>query len=222
MIWIEKGGPIVWILIAYSVIGLSILATRYLQLWLTHRINVAAPFSQWREGAEKRIVVGLRQKKALQQKHQQHDGPELRATAGHLIHKEMTCFEGGLKTVSVLANTAPLLGLLGTIIGMIKAFQVIENAGGKVDAMALAGGIWEAMLTTGVGLGVAIPLLILLHLMESALTRHHWRLQQAAALVVEVDDLSEQLDEDQNRSLNSSLNEGQVAQTDKTWISDAV
>jgi len=51
-----------------------------------------------------------------------------------------------------LGNTAPLLGLFGTITGMIKAFQVIEQAGGKVDAMVLAGGIWEAMVTTGAGL----------------------------------------------------------------------
>ena len=182
MIWIEKGGPIVWILIAYSIVGLSILAGRYLQLMFTRRINLKSPISEWKDGAEKRIVLGLQQKKASN-----NHGPELRATAGHLIHKEMTCFEGGLKTVSVLANTAPLLGLLGTILGMIKAFQVIENAGGKVDAMALAGGIWEAMLTTGVGLAVAIPLLILLHFIESALTRHHWRLQQAAALVLETD-----------------------------------
>ncbi len=215
MMWIEKGGPIVWILIAYSILGLSILAGRYLQLLFSHRVNRKRPVDEWKEGAEKRIVLALKGKQTLQ-----HNGSELRATAGHLIQTEMKVFEGGLKTVSILANTAPLLGLLGTIIGMIKAFQVIENAGGKVDAMALAGGIWEAMLTTGVGLAVAIPLLILLHFIESALTRHHWRLQQAAALVLESTNPSvcERLAEssDDVAISTSSL------KTESTWVSDGV
>ncbi|NIP95493.1 MAG: MotA/TolQ/ExbB proton channel family protein, partial [Akkermansiaceae bacterium] len=52
-----------------------------------------------------------------------------------------------------------------------KAFMVIEQAGGRVDAQALAGGIWEAMLTTGVGLIVAIPVLLLLHMLEGMADR---------------------------------------------------
>ena len=69
--------------------------------------------------------------------------------------EELKRMESGLRSLGLLGNTAPLLGLLGTILGMIKAFMVIEEAGGRVDAQALAGGIWEAMITTGVGLGVA-------------------------------------------------------------------
>ena len=59
----------------------------------------------------------------------------------------------------------------GTITGMIKAFMVIEQAGGKVDAQALAGGIWEAMVTTGMGLAVALPILFLLHWLEGLAAR---------------------------------------------------
>ena len=180
MMWIDKGGPIIWILAAYSLIGLTIIASRYLQLLFAPRNDLSTSTTQWRESAEKRIVDQLACVRAVH-----GHSPELRATASHLIQTEMKPFESGLKTVAVLANTAPLLGLLGTITGMIKAFQVIESAGGKVDAMALAGGIWEAMLTTGVGLSVAIPLLILLHFLESALGRYHWRLHQAATLVLD-------------------------------------
>jgi biopolymer transport protein ExbB len=93
--------------------------------------------------------------------------------------------EFGLRTLGILGNTAPLLGLLGTITGMIKAFMVIEQAGGKVDAQALAGGIWEAMITTGVGLAVAIPLLILLHFLEGAVERRGQRMSQCLALLLE-------------------------------------
>ena len=50
-----------------------------------------------------------------------------------------------------------MLGFLGTVIGMIMAFQRIEALGGNVDASVLAGGIWQALLTTAAGLSVAVP-----------------------------------------------------------------
>ena len=52
---------------------------------------------------------------------------------------------------------APLLGILGTVFGMIDAFQHMEMAGNNINPSTLSGGIWEALLTTAVGLSVAIP-----------------------------------------------------------------
>jgi len=65
-----------------------------------------------------------------------------------------------LQALATIGNIAPLLGLLGTVIGMIKAFMVIQQMGGKVNASVLAGGIWEAMLTTALGLAVALPTMV--------------------------------------------------------------
>lgn len=65
-----------------------------------------------------------------------------------------------LATLAAIGNLAPLLGLLGTVTGMIKAFMVIQETGGKVNAAVLAGGIWEAMLTTAFGLIVAVPTIL--------------------------------------------------------------
>ena len=65
-----------------------------------------------------------------------------------------------LQVLATIGNITPLLGLLGTIIGMIKAFMVIQQMGGKVNAAVLAGGIWEAMLTTAFGLAVALPTMV--------------------------------------------------------------
>ena len=59
----------------------------------------------------------------------------------------------------MISNIAPLLGLLGTVIGMITAFSKLEESGSRVDPAILAGGIWEALLTTAFGLIVAIPAL---------------------------------------------------------------
>jgi len=74
---------------------------------------------------------------------------------------------GGLE---VIASISPLLGLFGTVLGMIKAFLNLEKAGSQVDPALLAGGIWEALLTTAFGLAVAIPALTAYHLFENKIS----------------------------------------------------
>ncbi|MFW5500969.1 MULTISPECIES: MotA/TolQ/ExbB proton channel family protein [unclassified Maridesulfovibrio] len=64
-----------------------------------------------------------------------------------------------LDFLATVATAAPLIGLLGTVLGMIKAFSRL-SASGNVDITMLAGGIWQALLTTAAGLSVAIPALI--------------------------------------------------------------
>jgi len=78
----------------------------------------------------------------------------------HAIEEEVRDLSRYLQALATIANIAPLLGLLGTVIGMIKAFMVIQEMGGKVNAAVLAGGIWEAMLTTALGLAVALPAMV--------------------------------------------------------------
>ncbi|HNS32679.1 MAG TPA: MotA/TolQ/ExbB proton channel family protein [bacterium] len=70
---------------------------------------------------------------------------------------EIPVLEKYLGVLAAVATVAPLLGLLGTVTGLIKAFMVIETKGGLVNPGDLAGGIWEALVTTVAGLIVAIP-----------------------------------------------------------------
>ena len=70
---------------------------------------------------------------------------------------EMAQLERGLIILATLSNVAPLLGFLGTVIGMIQAFQAIESAG-EVEATLVAGGIKVALITTAAGLVIAIPI----------------------------------------------------------------
>jgi biopolymer transport protein ExbB len=65
-----------------------------------------------------------------------------------------------LNALATIAHVSPLLGLLGTVTGMIKAFMKVEQLGGNVDVGVLAGGIWEALITTASGLVVAIPMIV--------------------------------------------------------------
>jgi biopolymer transport protein ExbB len=78
----------------------------------------------------------------------------------HSTGEEVRDLSRYLQALATIGSIAPLLGLLGTVIGMIKAFMVIQQMGGKVNAAVLAGGIWEAMLTTALGLAVALPTMV--------------------------------------------------------------
>ena len=77
----------------------------------------------------------------------------------------------GLRALDVVATVAPLLGLLGTVLGMIEAFQALQESGARADPSALAGGIWEALLTTAAGMAVAIPAALALAWFESLVDR---------------------------------------------------
>lgn len=75
--------------------------------------------------------------------------------------------ERGFRAMDMIAQLAPLLGLFGTVLGMIEAFQALQEAGAAVDPSILAGGIWVALMTTAGGLLVAMPTSVALAWFES-------------------------------------------------------
>lgn len=79
--------------------------------------------------------------------------------------------ERGYRLLDTVAQLAPLLGLFGTVLGMIEAFQSLQSAGSGVDPSLLAGGIWVALVTTAVGLAVAMPTSMVLSWFESRTAR---------------------------------------------------
>lgn len=188
----DKGGVVVWVLAGYSIIAMAIVLERFIRFSMIrgHSRNfeqelVVAVYDNSVEqliatmrGPEANLLKGMIQasKEGVQ---------DLVRVASRIGSIELQRMERGFRTLAILGNTAPLLGLLGTIIGMIKAFMVIEQAGGRVDAQALAGGIWEAMLTTGVGLAVAIPVLLFLHVLEGMADRHAQNMRSDASLLLE-------------------------------------
>ena len=84
----------------------------------------------------------------------------IRETVESAGKAELYKLERGLDTLATVAAVAPLLGFLGTVTGMIQAFMEIQALGGQVNANVLAGGIWEALMTTAAGLTVGIPAMI--------------------------------------------------------------
>ena len=187
-----KGGPVVWILFTYSVIALAIALERYLHFIRMRRLSsqfnlqlhdainrneIPALLSGIR-GPEAAVIRGLYQA-------YKENVKDLVRVATRIGSQELQRMESGFRTLGLLGDTAPLLGLFGTITGMIKAFMVIDQAGGKVDAQALAGGIWEAMVTTGVGLAVALPILFILHWLENLAARRTHAMHQYASIMIE-------------------------------------
>jgi len=80
---------------------------------------------------------------------------------------EIYQLEKNLGILGTMAAIAPLLGFLGTVTGMIQAFIQVQELGGNVDSSVLAGGIWEALVTTAAGLVVGIPALIAYNWLQS-------------------------------------------------------
>lgn len=106
---------------------------------------------------------------------------------------EVPLLERNLSVLATIAHISPLLGLLGTVVGMLKAFQVIE---GKAMSMVpvnpgdLAGGIWEALITTVAGLSVAIPTYVVYNYLVSRVDNFVLDMEKSATELVNL--LSEQ------------------------------
>ena len=188
----DKGGVVVWVLAGYSVVALAIILERLIRFSLMrgHSKNFEqALVAAVHDNNVEQLIAGMRGPEANllngMVQASREGVKDLVRVAPRIGSIELQRMERGFRTLAILGNTAPLLGLLGTILGMIRAFMVIEQAGGRVDAQALAGGIWEAMLTTGVGLAVAIPILLFLHVLEGMADRHAQNMRCDASLLLE-------------------------------------
>lgn len=90
--------------------------------------------------------------------HKEHSN-DIRAEVNYLFHRNFESIARSLYWIKLITVIAPLLGLLGTVMGMVEVFQAIA-ADTNPDATILASGIWEALLTTILGLSIAIPMLM--------------------------------------------------------------
>lgn len=167
---IQKGGPVMYLIIILSVISLGIVIERIYSL---NRSRIDA-----KEFMDK-IINSLKRNKVIESiemcnntpgpishiikagilKHDRSK-PEIKESIDEAAQLEIPQMERHLPILATIAHIAPLLGLLGTVSGMIKAFQVIQNKAATmtpVNPGDLAGGIWESLLATLAGLLVAIP-----------------------------------------------------------------
>ena len=187
---LQKGGAVMYVLLLLSVSPLAVILLKLLQFW---RIGAR------RSGMMELIATGstheIRRRMALS-RHPAARVVETALDTGHLPRElqeaeierigsvEIRTLETYIRSLEVVANLSPLIGLLGTVIGMIKAFGRLEEAGARVDPSQLAGGIWEALLTTAFGLIVAIPALGAVHYFERKIEGVRALMRDAAARVI--------------------------------------
>lgn len=167
---LQKGGPIMWPILACSFVAFVIVVERVLYL---RRVTIdTRKFSEQIARSIKRNrvmdAVDLCEKtpgpvaNIVKQGILKHDRSkaEIRESIEDAALHEVPLLEKRLPVLATIAHIAPLLGLLGTVTGMVEAFRVIQeksSAVAPVNPGDLAGGIWEALLTTVFGLCVAIP-----------------------------------------------------------------
>ena len=84
-----------------------------------------------------------------------------------------------------IAYVSPLLGLLGTVLGLISSFQIMATLGESADVAAFAGGIWEAMITTAFGLIVAIPSVLLYKIFDKVVEKRSNQMTKLVSLLNE-------------------------------------
>ena len=177
------GGPALWAIAAMSVTALALI------LWKGWRL---VRMGAWRRGPAEtiagggtapaddpraRVAAAARAARALPRE-------DARDAVGQVARRELQGMRSGLRALEVIATTAPLLGLLGTVLGMIAAFRALQAAGAGADPSVLAGGIWEALLTTAAGMAVAIPATVALNWFESVAEAAQADMEDLAARIL--------------------------------------
>jgi len=166
----QKGGPLMWPILFCSVLASAVFLERALYF---HRISLKV--GELMRGIAN-LIRGRRYAEA-QMEAAVTSGPVQRVVHTGIIHHslsredlktlvqeaaqlEVPKIERRLPTLATLAFVAPLLGLLGTVAGLIEAFNSMTNASGLTSSAEIANGIYQALFTTAAGLAVAIPCVI--------------------------------------------------------------
>lgn len=165
---IDIGGPVVWILTALSIFSLSIILLKIWQFVTVRPENiqdVKASLIHWENKDPKAALAALNTRHpvsnivryAMEGVVNGNNSQRLQEELGRQANEFINQLRTLLRPLDVIASLSPLLGLMGTVLGMIAAFQQMEAAGSQVDPSVLSGGIWQALLTTAAGLAVALP-----------------------------------------------------------------
>ena len=174
---LSVGGPALWVIFGISIVLVTVglwkfwhliklgawnkkQADEILKLWLEKKVE---PVNANRQNIRAKILGQT----ILAISDKNYTNEMVREECVRLANNDLNEARRGLRIIDLIITIAPLVGLLGTVLGMIEAFQALQDSGAQADPSALAGGIWEALLTTAAGMGIAIPASILLSWYDS-------------------------------------------------------
>jgi len=179
---IIKGGPIMIPIILLSIVGLALILERFWTLW---RIRLDIPkftqeiflylerghFQRALERCEKvRHPIADVFKLGILNRALKRD--EIEKMMEREGDEQVQYLERYLGALLIIVGVEPMLGFLGTIVGLIQAFMTWEQLGSNITVSALAAGIYQAMITTAAGLSVAIPCFVIYHLFVGKIKNH--------------------------------------------------
>ena len=175
----EAGGPVMYILLALSVIALAIVLLKFYQfevISLDRKKNLYEAIRLWQANDNARAIRAIADSKnpiaiachgaMAGLNRPAGDTEALREEVARVGKGQMNALNRGVWGLELIATISPLLGLLGTVLGMIEAFKALQVAGNQVNPAILSGGIWQALMTTAAGLAVAIPVLLIFKWLE--------------------------------------------------------
>ena len=174
---LSVGGPALWVIFGISIVLVTVglwkfwhliklgawnkkQADEILKLWLEKKVEPV-------DVNQQNIRAKILGQTILAISDKNYTNEMVREECVRLANKDLNEARRGLRIIDLIITIAPLVGLLGTVLGMIEAFQALQDSGAQADPSALAGGIWEALLTTAAGMGIAIPASILLSWYDS-------------------------------------------------------
>ena len=178
---LAAGGAGIWVIGALSVLMITVALERF------HRFRMRAIVPPelvdeivplWQSGRFEELGQALARRESVLAKairflvanRARWSADVLGERVGELASRELRRQQQRAYPLAVVATVAPIVGLLGTVVGMIEAFHVIAFTGGMGDASLLAGGISKALVNTAAGLSVALPALALHHFFRHRLT----------------------------------------------------
>ena len=224
---LDAGGPVATVLIVLSVIVLTLTLLKlwhYFWIQLEARNFISLALDYWRNNQFPKALEILKKSRspiarvmqsAMQIiKENKLDGETAREEVMRVASIQLDAVRSHLKSIEVIAAISPLLGLLGTVFGMIEAFKRLENAGTAVDPAILSGGIWEALITTAMGLSVAIPAVFILNWFERRVSRFQLAMEDAMTqvFIIHAMNTKAELDENNKKKIKA------VAATDSSLI----
>ena len=204
---LSLGGPVVLALLVFSVIGTAIILLKiwqFLALRLGSSRFAETALQAWRKNEQEKAMGIVKNRNhpvakvlhtafAHRQATLKISIENAREETLRVAQVQLEKLRSYLRILEVIAALSPLLGLLGTVLGMIKVFRELELAGSKVDPSILSGGIWEALLTTALGLSIAIPAVLMVNYFDRVIDRIRHRMEDTATQVFTGDASSQEI-----------------------------
>jgi biopolymer transport protein ExbB len=194
--FLARGGPALWVIAVLSIVTLTVI------LWKVWRLMqdgawsgsyTEAALSDWCGGRRDKAMDALLYRGSLRARlahaamcnraSEFYTDETAREETERVAKSLLLETRSGLRALELIATIAPLVGLLGTVLGMIAAFQALQDSGNQADPAVLAGGIWEALLTTAAGMAVAIPAATALSWFESIADKLQSDMEDAATRI---------------------------------------